>query len=459
MTIAVALLVLTLSACVSYHAAPLPDAAALAAPPPPDLERLRIEASDLDHPRLAPVVIDLADGLTPDEAAVITVLANPDLTATRVRHDEVAAQLIAARLIPEPMLTVERDRPYGSGSASTVNATNIGLDVDLVGLIQRSARVAEATATLESVDLGVAWEEWQVAQAARLETLRVGWLDRRIGVVDAELRSVERTLSALQGAMEQGDATLPDVGIQIAAVEALRRSRGELRRSEVEARGELDRLLGLAGTSSVVVVLPPDESRGPVGLDADTLIRTAVERRLDLLALRYGYDAQEAAVRVAVLAQLPSLSVGVVHQRNEAALKFLGGYVTLGLPFLGRPRAAISLEEATRKRLGEELEARAAAIRVDVHTLLSTLAELEAQVRRAEAAIDRLEPVADVEREAANRGDIDRLSEQVVRASLSDARLELAALRQARDETLVGIETAIGCPLGSLASPAQQEQL
>jgi outer membrane protein, heavy metal efflux system len=454
----IAIIALALGGCVSYHPAPLPDAAALAAPPAPDLERLKVEAAELRHPRLPPVKVDLSDGLSPGEAAVLAVLANPDLTAIRATHGEAAAQLVAAGLLPEPTLTVESDRPYGSNSTGTVDVVNLGLEVDVAAMIQRSARAAEAAATLDSVDLGIAWQEWQVAQSARLETLRIGWLARRIGVAEAELSSEESTLSALQSAMEQGDATLSDVGVQLAAVEGLRRSRGELRRAEVEARGELDRLLGLPATAALPVVLPPEGITGSDVLGADVLIRAAVDERLDLIALRRGYDAQEAVVRAAVLAQLPSLSVGVVHQRNESALKFLGGYVTLGLPIFGHPRAVITREEATRTRLGDELEARAAAVRADIRTLLATLDELAVQLQRAQTAVDRLEPVAKAERDAAVRGDVDRLSEQVVRTALSDARLELAALRQARDETLTGLETAVGCPLGSVAAPGPRRQ-
>lgn len=452
------LVALSLVACVSYQPAPLPEPAALAAPPTPDLARLEVEAAELHHPRLEPMRVDLSDGLSPGEAAVLAVLANPDLAAVRATHDEAAAQLVTAGLLPEPTLTVEGDRPYGSNSAGTVDVVNVGLELDLAALIQRSARVAEASATLDSVDLGIAWQEWQVAQSARLQALRIGWLGRRIEVADAELRSEEGTLEALQAAMQQGDVSLADVGVQLAAVEALRRSRGELRRTEVEARGELDRLLGLPGTAALPVVLPPASDRGAEGLDADALIRTADERRLDLLALRRGYDAQEAVVRAAVLAQLPSLSVGVVHQRNEAALRFLGGYVTLGLPFLGRPRAHITLEEATRTRLGDELTARAATVGADIRMLVASLGELDAQVARARAAVDRLGPVAEAEREAAVRGDVDRLSEQVVRTSLSDARLELEALRQARAETLTGLETAVGCPLDRVIATASREE-
>jgi outer membrane protein TolC len=438
-------------ACISYRPVPLPPGLELS--PAPELALLAVAAAELAHPILAPLTVDLDDGLSPDEAAVLAVLANPDLAALRLTHDEAAAQLVLAGLLPAPSLSHERDHPYGSGAAGTVNTTNLGLELDLGGLIGRSAEVAQAGATLAGVDLGIAWQEWQVAQAARLAAVRCGWLARRIAIVDDELRSGEDALEALQAALELGDATLSDVGVKLAAVEALRRARGELRRSEIEARGELARLLGLGNSAELHLVLDVDPNRA-VELPADDLVATAVDGRLDLLALRRVYDAQEAAVRQAVLAQLPSLSVGVVRQRNESALKFLGGYVTLGLPFLGQPRAAIRREEATRTRLGDELTARCAAIAADVRTLVTALGELEAQLDDARAAVGRLAPVAAAASDAAASGDIDRLAEEVVRTAFADARLAEAALEQARAETLVGLATAVGRPLSHPAAAA-----
>ena len=432
------------SACVSYRPAPLPAGTELA--PAPDLARLAVAAAELEHPTLPALAVDLADGLSPDEAAVLAVLANPDLVALRRTHDEAAAQLVVAGLLPPPVLTAELDHPYGRGSGGAVDATNLGLELDVGALIERSARTAAAESSLAAVDLGIAWQEWQVAQAARLAALRGAWLEHRIAIADDELAGSEETLAALQTALEQGDTTVSEVGVQLAAVEALRRSRGELQRSAIEARGELARLLGLHDAAGLHLVLARDPS--PVAdLSADALAAEAVGGRLDLLALRHGYDAQEEAVRRAVLDQVPSLSVGVVHQRNESALKFLGGYVTLGLPFLGRPRAAIRLEQATRARLGDELAARAAAVAAEVRTLVTTLDELESQLGSSRAAVERLAPVAAATRDAALQGDVDRLSEQVIRTALADARLARAALAQARAETLVGLATAVGRPL------------
>jgi hypothetical protein len=62
--------------------APAADAVARALQPP-QAAALQVQAEALKDPMLPPVTVDLTDGLSPDEAAVIAVLANPSLRAVR----------------------------------------------------------------------------------------------------------------------------------------------------------------------------------------------------------------------------------------------------------------------------------------------------------------------------------------------------------------------------------------
>ncbi len=445
----VGMLVGLLTACASYSPAPLPDDAILAAPPAPDIQRLRLAAAELDHPRLEPVVLDLSDGLSPGEAAVLAVLANPDLEAARDRHGEAAAQLVGAGMLPNPVLSMQSEQPYGAGSAGAVSLETESLEMPLDELVTRSARVAAASRQLAAVDLGIAWSEWQVAQRARLAAQRVGWLERRVGLVDNELAVEEGTAAALEQAMEQGDETLQNVGVQRAAVAALRASRDDLARSVTEARGDLSVLLGLPQGFPLDVTDPgaAEDQEWAELPSADTLVGRALGSRLDLAALRSGYDAQEETVRAAVLAQFPALSVGQSWERNEGALKFLGGFVTLALPFFDRNQAAIVGERATRTRLRDEYVARVAGIRAQLSTLLEMDALLAEQIEEGRATVERLAEVEHGERAAVRSGDVDRLTYQTVRSAFSDARLRLAALAQQRVEIRTALETEAGALL------------
>lgn len=215
----------------------------------------------MQHPLLTPVTIDLSDGLAPDEASVIAVLANRDLVAIRDTHGEAAAQLVGAGVLSNPVPSAEVDQPYGSGAGGTVPAYNLGLGFDIGALVGRAARVAAASARLDAVDLGIAWREWRVAQAARLAVQRLVMLDRREVLVGKEYAFEKEALAILEKAVQKGDASIQDLGIHRSALETLGQLAGDLDRMMAKTRSRLNLLLGLPPKTSLGVVLSPEDTR------------------------------------------------------------------------------------------------------------------------------------------------------------------------------------------------------
>ncbi len=457
-TLVVGMVLASTLGCATYRARPLPPPQEAAARRTPDLERLKVEAAQLHHPILAPVTLDLADGLTPDEAAVLAVLANPALKAVRDAHGEAAAQLIGAGVLPNPVFSGELDHPHGAGSAGTVNATNLGLEMDIGSLVGRAARVAGASANLEAVDLGISWREWEVAQAARIAVVRLAMFERRLQLVKEEHAFELKTVSVLEEAVDRGDATVQDLGVHRSALASLVQVEGDLESTATEIRSDLDLLTGLPPDADVSPVLPDTETLqfAPL-LEKGELVDRAAGGRLDLKALRLGYRAQEARVRQAVLAQFPSLSIGVVQQRNETALHFLGGLLTLGLPIFDRNQGGIALERASRTRLGHEYEARIAQARADVERLVHQDALLGERIVATRRTLASLVPLEAAERHGVASGDVDRLAWQDVRSKLLDLRLELSTLLEARLETRITLTTAVGAPDAIRQAPGDAE--
>jgi hypothetical protein len=385
------------------------------------------------------LVVDLGNGLSPDEGAVLGVLLNPDLVVERDGRGVSRAQIISAGMLPNPVLGAEYDHPYGPGSEGTTDVLNLSLAFDLKPLFARSARQASARAEYAQIDLGIAWQEWQVAQRARLLVVRLQWLRLRTELARDELEFQDHVASTLNKATAAGDATLGQVGVQLASREAVRRSLHDLERTALETEGELRALFGGLRLPYIEVAAPKPAQR-PAHHD----VTACLANRLDLAALVQGYDAQEASVREAVAEQFPDLSVGVTHQHNEGGLNFMGAFVNIGLPIFDRNQGKVSLARATRLRLRHEYSARVLATRADLEQL-EKLAELSVvELREVEVAIPTLEKIELQERDAVVRGDLDRLSYQTLRASLFDQRQQQAALSQALAETEVGLTTACG---------------
>jgi len=219
-------ILLLTAACATYQSSPLPPVDELTAAPAVDRVQLEIAAAELQHPILAPLDLDLDDGLSPEEAAVLAVLANPDLRVARDARGIAAAQLIAAGLLPNPVLNGSLDHPHGAGSEETVSAYLAGLSLDIEPLVVRGARREEARARVESVDLGIAWQEWLTAQAAYLDTVRIARGERRLRLIAEEIETEAETADVLEAATVSGDASIQDLGVLLSSLERLRRIHG-----------------------------------------------------------------------------------------------------------------------------------------------------------------------------------------------------------------------------------------
>ena len=176
------LIVLTIfmSGCAVYHKLPLNQSTVSENLKPPSIETIRIKAKSIQHPILKPIEFNIRDGLSPDEAAILAVLANPTLRAIRDQKGISAAQLLQAGILPNPQLSFSIDMPTGGNTQDTVNALGFGLGWDITSLITHSAKLDMARSHAQSVDLDIAWKEWQVAQAARLSVYRLIFTEKQL---------------------------------------------------------------------------------------------------------------------------------------------------------------------------------------------------------------------------------------------------------------------------------------
>ncbi len=160
-------LLLPLVGCVQYQPLPLDSATVERALIPPGIGTLEVQAETLQHPILGPVQLNLQNGLSPDEAAVLAVLLHPSLRAERDKRALADAQLLQAGLLPNPELASSFETPVAGETTGTVNGFGVELNWDIQPLLSRSARVQAAQANRASVMLDIAWQEWQVAQTAK----------------------------------------------------------------------------------------------------------------------------------------------------------------------------------------------------------------------------------------------------------------------------------------------------
>jgi cobalt-zinc-cadmium efflux system outer membrane protein len=433
-----------LAGCQSYRPEPLlPGALERDLAVPPD-NVLRVRAQDIHHPLLKPLALDYRDGLSPDEAAVLAVLVNPSLRAERDRRALASAQLLTAGILPNPQLTGALDIPTGGNDAGTVNGYNVGLNWDVTSLISRGARQAAASAKVASVDLEVAWQEWQVAQGARTALFDLVALQAQVTQAERVDRTLAGNLAILRRAVEQHQKTVVDLAAaQTASQDAhavLLGLEGDLRHQQLV----LDKSLGLPPEAAVRpeagVALP---SR--VRLPAEQQLVAAIEdRRLDLLALRRGYESQEETLRAAVLAQFPRINLGFNRASDTSNVHTTGLGVSIDLPVFDRNQGAIATERATRQQLYDEYLNRLFEARSQIAMSLADIRSLMEQIAAAQTAIPGLERLVSTYRDALERGNADVLSYYTAIGNLARKRLDLLKLKQQLVQNRIALEIAAG---------------
>ncbi len=80
---------------------------------------LRIPASHFQNRSPEQLSIDLGRGIGPDDAATIALYSNPALRSIRDRRGLASAQLIQAGILPNPVVSYERDYVTGGNTLGT----------------------------------------------------------------------------------------------------------------------------------------------------------------------------------------------------------------------------------------------------------------------------------------------------------------------------------------------------
>ena len=418
---------------------PITDKAIDAALTPPAMDVLRVQAKSIQHPLLAPLEIQ-GDALTPDEAAVVAVLCNPSLKAIRDGRGVAAAQLLQAGLLPNPSLTFGNEFPY-SGPDHLV-AYSVGIDWEISALISYKAKVDAAKSTASSVDLDIAWQEWQVAQQAKGAAYKVLSLQEQLEVARQADKLLRENQQTVQKALDLQQKTAVDLSAAQVGWQEAHTTVLELERDLVKQQIALERLLGRNGQAPTP--LRKQAFTGPQPPQAAGLSAGLEDRRLDLLALRRGYDSQEATVRAAVLSRFPKTTAGASIARDTAGSATAGYSVAMDVPIFDSNQGNIAIERATRQKLFDEFVNRVFEGRNDIASGAAEIESLQRQVAFAQSAVPVLERLVADYGKALNAGSADVISYYSAYNDLDKKRIEVLKLRQELIDAWISLENASG---------------
>ena len=438
------LVIFAQAGCVSYHAMPLTEAAVADKLATPAMSVLTVEADRIKHPILMPVKVDEQAGMSPDEAAILAVLVNPSLKAERDKKGVSAAQLFQAGILPNPQFGASMDFPVAGDTRGTVNAYGLTLDYDISKIITRGAQVDAASLHVSSVALDVAWQEWQVAETAKKSAYRLYLLERQLNIAEQEEEGLRQNLKAVQRAVNIGAMTVVELSAAQASLEKVHLSALGIRQNMEQECFALQKAIGFEPGHAIrlrstielprVSALPPSEK----------ILENLEDRRLDLVALRIGYQSQEQNLRAAVLGQFPRLTTGIGQARDTGNIVTQGLSLTIGLPFFDLNRGKIAIEQATRQKLFDEYVVRLFDARSTVVKLRAELKAIAGQIRATVAYLPVLQKLVSTYHDALAHGNADVLTYYNARDELIAKRVSLIDLKLSLVERFVSLEIAAG---------------
>jgi len=413
---------------------------------------VRVPVTCFEHLPLGPLLLDPRIGIGPDEAAMIALYSNPALRAIRDRRGLAVAQVVQAGILPNVAVSYSRDYVTGGNTAGTTTAHTFTAGWEFSALIPFLPKQTAVRKNLAAVDLDIAWQEWQIAENARVAVYRVVALDAQSGQAREANRGLQESVDAMRKAVEAHEKTVLDLAAVEASSQDSRATMLSLEQDFEHQQLGLNKMLGIEPRTNVRL---RDGLTLPMHLDLPDerdLLSNIESRRVDLLGLRKGYESQDATVRAAILAQFPRMSAGFVRAKDNTNVQSSGFSVAIDVPIFDRNQGAIATERATRQRLLDEYNQRVFEARADIAMAIADIRSLDRQVAAAQEALPVLERLVDSAQKAREQGNVDVLSYYTARNNLLQKRIQLIKLQEQLLEAHTALEIASGRFLPSNAA-------
>ena len=287
-----------------------------------------------------------------------------------------------------------------------------------------------------------------MAQAARQHVYRLVLLKKQLSIAEDGEKGLKKNRDAVKKAVDWGDMTAITLSAAEAALQAVHLTVLSTRQQLVKEQLALNQTMGFSPERIVHLQTGTSVPEIDTIPSIETIMQGIEDRRLDLLALKMGYESQDARLRAAVKAQFPSINIGFLHSRDNTNVISTGFSISIDLPFFDRNQGRIAIQEATRKQLFDEYVDRLFIARANVATLRSDMSSLKEQISAMKKSLPTLEDVVQRYHRALLEGIADVLTYYNAVNELITKKLQLLRLEQQLADQNIALEIAAGMYLG-----------
>ncbi len=428
------LLPVLLAGCATYHALPLATGSNLKA----SLEKLDLTVPSFG-PNKDPTKINPRRPLSPDEIGLIAVLNSPTLASQPGQLNAARAGLLSATLLPNPSLSA--DYAFYLGGPAISNSLAASISQDIRSIVTYRPHVKAAKARVGQVKADLLWQEWQVAQKARMLAVDIYADKRELETRGKELKLLNHEVDQVRTATLAGNLALSAEAPLLAAQASAQTAIATTRMTLLKDWQNLDTLIGLDPSARFAIAKPT-----PVRLPANVhpLIEMLPKRRPDLVALQLGYKASDQDVREAILGQFPAFSIGPAGGWDTSRVYSAGPSISMNLPIFNRNQGQIAAARASRVQLHADYQARLDNAVGTSKELLARIKAFKSNLNKAWSASKDADTLADSAERAYKEGNLDQRALTDYQTTALKRELEVLSYQRALDETTLALSIELG---------------
>ena len=328
----------------------------------------------------------LDGGLTHAGAIQIALINNPALQATYEELGIAQAEMAQAGMLSNPSIGASVGFPYPSMSAMV--EIELSLVQNLLDLFMLPIRRSRAAEQFTADTLRVAHEALGVTAEVSEALIRTQAAQRWVALRETFVEGARGAAELAARQREAGNISELSYLTERASLEQARLALSDAELQLVEHREALNRLLGLWGPRTGWAIKEGLAELPASDPPLDHLESLAVQRRIDLEALRKQDLLMINAVGLARSSWfLGTIEVGVHAKRDNDGARLIGPSLVIELPIFDQRGAMISKLEAQQRQSERRLAAASVAARSEVRVARAQLIQKRQRVEHFKTAL------------------------------------------------------------------------
>jgi cobalt-zinc-cadmium efflux system outer membrane protein len=433
-----------LTGCARYTSRPLKVQAGRKALSAQLWQKIPMRIAKLRVPWHLKTVLHPNRGLTAGEASILALVLNPNLKALMDQRGIAAAQLLQAGLLSNPALSENTNFVTGGYRTDTFTGYGLGLSWNVTQLIALQNRIAAAQYQKGAIDLSTGWQQWQYAMQARMAFWQYYAAESQLQQARLAYRALAHNEHIQRSAYAIGLSTLLDLSAAATSTQQAQSLELKLKQEARDAKLALLQVLGLPAYTIIhlrrTVHLPHQLILPPLHMLHDLMLT----HRLDLAALRKGYQSQDQVLRQEVLDQFPQITIGFQQASDTTNVHTTGFGVSISLPIFDQNQGRIAIARATRRMLYDQYWARVFTARSQLDLAAENIRQLQQRIGAASRSIESLSRLEQLYAEALKQGNADVVTYYHLVNTLISQRIRLIKLRSELEDNFIALELSAG---------------